>query len=426
MDNFKNIVVLGGGFGGLGVVLKLAKEIKKLGLKEYKITLIDRYDHHTFTPLLYEIATTSKETADYSELKSLVSYPFSEILAGHDITILKEEVLHIDVSDMKVHLKNNKLPFDYLVLALGSETNYFNIPGLKEHSFALKSFDNAIAIRDALWFASESDKMIKVVIGGGGSTGVELAAEIKELFCKVVEEEKRCRVNVQIIEAAPTLLPMFGESIRDRVLSRINELGIGALCNERIKKVEEKKIILDSGKIINYDILVWTGGIKASSLTEKMPMEKEEKGRVKIVGDLECLPEGADLKVIGRVYALGDITCVINSETGKPMPAVARVAIDEGEIVSRNIIERIKEEKGLILKAKKSFYEPPREYPYIIPTGGKSAVAKVGSLIISGFLGWVLKGLVELNYLVSIMPPWKALTLWFKGLKIFIKNDNLG
>lgn len=426
MDNFKNIVVLGGGFGGLRVVLRLAKKLKNLDLKEYKLTLIDRYSHHTFTPLLYEIATTSKESADYIELKSLVTYSFFEILNGYGVKILKDEVLHIDVNDRKVHLKSGKLAFDYLVLALGSEANYFNIPGLKENSFPLKSFDDAIAIRNALWFASESEKMMKIVIGGGGSTGVELAAEIKELFCKVVESEKKCRVDVQIIEAGPTLLPMFAEPIRNRVIPRMNELGIGILSNERIKKVEGKKIILDSGKIINYDILIWTGGIKASYLAEKMPMEREEKGRVKIVGDLECLPESADLKVVGRIYAIGDITCMVNPETGSPMPSVARVAIDEGTIAVMNIIERIKEEKGLIAKAKKYFYKPPKEYPYIIPVGGKFAVVKIGPFIISGFFGWVLKGLVELNYLISILPIVKATSVWCKGLKTFIKNDNLG
>src|ERR1051325_6746260 len=180
------IVILGAGFGGLSTTLQLSRKMKTLPFaKDYEIVLIDRNSYHTFTPLLYEVATTSKATATYLELKNIVTYPLPDIFQNKNIRFVKDEVYHIDFTEKAVHLKSGKLKFDFLVLALGSETNYFDIPGLKENSLNLKTFDNAVAIRDTLWFDAEALKKesLNIVIGGGGSTGVELAGEIKEIFC---------------------------------------------------------------------------------------------------------------------------------------------------------------------------------------------------------------------------------------------------
>ncbi|MEX2410610.1 MAG: hypothetical protein WD607_04435, partial [Candidatus Paceibacterota bacterium] len=114
-------------------------------------------------------------------------------------------------------------------------------------------------------------------------------------------------------------------------------------------------------------------------------------------------------------YAIGDISCIYDPKTGNPTPAVARSAIEQGRIVAHNILNKNNPKE---YKYKK--------YPYIIPIGGKYAVAKIGPIVFSGFIAWVFKGVVELNYFLSILPFFKALKVWFKGLKIFIKNDRLG
>ncbi|MBI5732356.1 NAD(P)/FAD-dependent oxidoreductase [Candidatus Jorgensenbacteria bacterium] len=423
----KNIVILGAGFGGLRAAIVLSKELKRLSLLDkYEITLVDRYNYHTFTPLLYEIATTSKQIADYLHLKSLVTYPLKEILDPH-VNCITDEVLHLDLLDNLVHLKNSKIKFDYLIIALGAETNHFNIPGLKEHSLSLKNFDQAIAIRDSLWFAVDKDKkLMRVVVAGGGSTGVELASEIKEWFCGEVENQAlTCKIHVTLVEKAENILPGFDKQIIKAVQKRLSILGIEILTNTAITRVEEHKVYFENGKNTPFDVLIWSGGVKASSLTQKIPVRRKHGERIEILGELSCIPESPDLKITGKIYAIGDIACIIDPETQKPIPLVARAAISQGSIAARNIIREIKKEQRLSQSIEPEQYYP-KSYPYIIPTGGKYAVAKIGPFILKGFIAWILKGLVELNYLTSIMPFGKALKIWLRGLKVFIQNDRLG
>lgn len=421
----KNIVILGGGFGGLQTAFMLSKKLKALSVRrDYEVILVDRYAYHTFIPLLYEIATTSKDTADYMELKSLVTYSLSELLEKRGIRFIKDEVMHIDLTQGAVHLRRVKVQFNYLVLALGSETNYFNIPGLKENSFGLKTFDEAIAIRDAIWsYLKKGGGDLRVVVGGGGSTGVGLASEIKRWAYNFQNKGLGSRkVQVTIIEGMPAILPGFDARVIRRAGERLRRLGVEIINNEIIKKVTAGKAVLASGRAIPFDVLVWAGGVKAGSLTEKLPLKREKRGRVEIIGALECLPESPDLKIYGRMYAVGDIACIYNPKTKQPVPQVARTAIVQGKIVAKNIIEEIRKENRLVGSVKQYVYTP-KTYPYIIPVGGKFAIAKFGPFVISGFLGWVLKGFVELNYFISIMPLWQAFRIWLKGLWVFIQND---
>ena len=309
--------------------------------------------------------------------------------------------------------------FDYLVLAPGSETNYFNIPGLKENSLTLKSFVDALKIRDAILEQVQSkNKGIKVLIGGGGSTGVELAGEIQEWLSQLKKEGYRCRTSVTLIDAAPTILSGFDPRITKIASQRLKKLDTSILTEEKIEKVENNKAYLASGKIVSFDLLIWTGGVKANSIAEKLPVKYESQNRIRVLGELLCAFEKSDLKTEGNVYGIGDIVCVHGS-TGKPVPMVARAAIIQGTIAAKNIVSEI--------KGKKSYLKyNPKEYPYIIPVGGKYAIAKIGPFTIVGFFGWILKGLVELNYLFSIMPNMRALRIWLRGLRIFIQNDRLG
>ena len=138
------------------------------------------------------------------------------------------------------------------------------------------------------------------------------------------------------------------------------------------------------------------------------------------MGGLECIPETPDLKVYGHIYAIGDIACPYDPKTGKPTALVARAAINQADIAAKNIIEEIKKERRFDHRFSTYVYKW-QEYPYVIPVGGRYAVAKLGPVIISGFLGWVLKELVELRYFLSIMPFFKAVKIWLKSLWVFSK-----
>ena len=155
-------------------------------------------------------------------------------------------------------------------------------------------------------------------------------------------------------------------------------------------------------------------------------VRKHASGMIESTGTMECILENSKIADNNKIYGIGDAICTINQKTGQIIPQVARAALSRATIASHNIIERIKYTEGLTTRPNIKTYIPAGEYPYVIPVGGKWAVAKLGPIIISGFFGWVLKGLVEINYLLSIMPKWKAFKLWIKGLRIFIQNEQLG
>ena len=432
MEMKKEIVVLGAGFGGIKAAFILHKCLKRLSLLDkYEIVLVDKNTYHTYTPTLYEAATTSKDIANQIKLKNIVTFPLKTAFQGREVVLLNKKIKELDLVGGDIHFGDGgKLKFDYLVIALGSETNYFDIAGLEENSLTLKTFMDAIKIRDAIWDKVDAGaKKIKIVIGGGGSTGVELAGEIQSWTCQLDKELKNCKTAVKIIEGQPTILPGFDEKVIKKVTKRLKKIGVEILLGEFIEKVEPNKIYLKSKQLENFDILIWTGGVKASRLTGALPLRKDEKGKqIAVKEKMECLPQTDDLKLYGKIYGIGDAVCCYYAETGKPVPKIAEVAIQQAKIAAHNIIEDIKLSEKIISVPKYKKYRPKiSEFPYIIPIGGKYAIAKFGSVVISGFLGWVLKGLVELYYvLLNVFPPYQAIKIWLKGLLIFIKNDRLG
>lgn len=422
----KQIVILGAGFGGLRTAMVLGKKMPRKLLREFRIILIDKNDYHTYTPTLYEAATTSKETANYVDLKKIVTFPVERIISGLPVEFLKKEIKSIDAVKGRIIFSNGgHLDCDYLVIALGSEISDFGIAGIKEHALQLKSFNDALRARDAVIakFEENRSKRLKIIIGGGGSTGVELAGELRVWLC-AFEKAMRCEADVMIVEGNPTILFGFHEAVIKKAERRVKKLGVKIIAGSYIEKVEQGGVFIKNGEKLDCDIFIWAGGVRAPALVSALPFETEKSGRIRVAGKMECLPETPDLKLNAKIYGLGDSVCFYDA-AGEPVPGVARAAIIQGSIVAHNIIEDIKYSEQRTATAHHRIYKPMR-YPYIIPIGGKWALAKIGPVIVSGFWGWVLKGLVELNYLLSIMKPLRAIRVWLAGLKIFIQNDRLG
>ncbi len=430
LNIMKNIVIIGAGFGGLSVALNLGKNLKQYNLQNhYRLFLVDKNSYQTYTPTLYEAATTSKETANYLDLKEIMAYPVKDLIAKLPIIFIQDKVLELDLFNGDVHCQNQKLKFDYLVLAMGSEPNFYDISGLEKYAMTFKTFLDAIKLRDRileLYLEKSASKQdFKIAIGGGGPTSVELAGEIQEwLFSLKQEIKQECSTAVTMIQGGDTILPGLDKRVIKKAVERLKKLKVCVLTNARVIEVQEKKVLLDSKKEISYDIFVWTGGVKASALISVLPLKKD-RSKVLVAEEMECLPQTPDLKLYGNIYGLGDAVCFYNPQTNLPVPMTARSAIIQGGVVAKNIFEDIKL-KEKIIKNKKSFIYEPYDYPYVTPIGGKYAIAKIGPFVVSGFLGWLFKGLVELNYLLSIRPFFCAIRLWLKGLKIFIKNDRLG
>lgn len=392
--------------------------------------MIDQHPYHTYTPTLYEIATTSEELANQLELKRIVTIQIQQAIGWLPVEFIQARVIEIDAVGGDIHFESGtRVQFDYLVLAIGSQVNYFNIPGLADHAYTLKSVSDALRLRERMLEEVEDPdrKELRIVVGGAGSTGVELAAEIKLALCHTARVAAgACWLHLSIIEGATTILAPFGERIIKRARKKLQDLEIELITNERIADVTADTISLQSGKKVPYDILIWTGGVSPHSLMANLRMKKDASGvRVLATPGMTCLPEHEDLKFYGTIYGIGDAVCFIDPKTGRPVPGVARAAISQANVVSHNILEEIKVAEKFSPAPRFKTYTP-MQYPYIIPVGGKYAIARFGPIVITGFAGWVLKGLVEFNYLNSILPFGAALKLWLKGLWIFLRNDRLG
>jgi NADH dehydrogenase len=346
------------------------------------------------------------------------------------ITFVQAEVAALDLEDGDVELADGRtVPADYLILALGAETNYFNIRGLHEYTLPFQSFADAIRVRDTVWALAASKRgCVRIVVCGGGPTGVELASELRFLCGQLLETAPECggcRLDVKVIDANATVVSASPREVTLRVSRRLAMIGVETMPNERVTSVTKERVQLESGRSLPYDLCIWTGGTMASHVVRDLPLRRTVRGQLTVDGTLECHPLSPSIELGVTVYGIGDNIHVADPVTKRPAAGMARAALEQATVVAHNVIEDAKVENGLSAEARKRTYRP-RDYPHIIPVGGKYAVAKIGSFVVSGFWGWLAKGLVELFYLASIMPFLHALKVWLKGLKIFIQNDRLG
>jgi NADH dehydrogenase len=422
-----HIVILGGGFAGIRAALKIGKAVRRIGPDRCTVTLVARDERHTYTPLLYEVATTSKETANLTELYDLASHRIEDILAGLPVRFVHAEVSGIDLVNRTIALANGgSLPADTCIVALGAETNYYGIAGLAERSYPLKTVFDAVRIRDMIWdLAMERPRgAVRVVVGGGGPTGVELAGELRMLCGELGRELHSCELSVTLVQGAPTILPQFSKRTIALAQKRLRALGAELRENERITAVRDRELETASGARIPFDVLVWSGGIKGPSALASLPVKLDRLGHAGTDRTMLCMAN-AETVAAPHAYVIGDAACVIDPKTNQPVPWVARAAISQATVAAANAVEDLRVALGKKTKPVYRTYTPTR-YPHVTPIGGKYAIAEFGPVRIVGFFGWVLKGLVELNYLASIMPLRRALRIWFTALFVFVRNDRLG
>ncbi|HEX4103906.1 MAG TPA: FAD-dependent oxidoreductase [Candidatus Paceibacterota bacterium] len=406
----KNIVVLGAGFGGLRAAMDIAKGLRAANLlAKYDVVLVDKNDCQLYTPLLYE-AAAGPSNSPHGKIENVCTYDISSLIKGLPIRFVQNEIAALDLPNGDVHLKTGEeLRADFLVIALGSETNFFGISGLKENALQMKSIEQAMAVREAISNAFGKGGEVKIVVGGGGANGCELAGEIR-LWANRAGASK---VSVGLLEAMPTLLPGLDARVTKIAAARLAKLGVEVMTAGKIVSVAPKEISLDGGKKIPFDVFVWTGGIRTPDMVTQLPLTKEPHGKPLAKSDMICLPATPDLKLYPMVYAIGDSVCFMNPKTNRPVPAVARAAIDEGAVAAHNVVEEIKKiERAAYAPALKNY--TPVEYPYVIPIGEGWAVAKFGPFVFSGWPAIVFKKFIELDYLWSVMSLWTALRVWMQ------------
>ncbi len=397
------VVILGAGFGGVRTALTLKKLVKKACLSEgCEIVLVDKNRYHTFIPSLYEIASAaahiSKET-----LFSRVNILIKDIIGQKKIRFIKAEVNNININEKFVEFTDGGgQDFDYLVIALGAQTNFFNIAGLEKWALKLKDFTDALRIRDAI----QADGLIKnIVIGGGGATGVELAAEIRKAL-------KQNDTAITIIEGDKRILPSFPQKISDIATTRLRSLNVNLKLGNYIKEVHANELTLDNDEHVSFDRLFWSAGLKGLDFFQSLPLQKEKNGMLTVT---DCLhPIGENSSPINYIYAIGDAMLFKDSK-GNVVPWTAQKGIYEGKKVAYALMRDL---KGL--KEIKCY---PEKLRFIIPIGGKWAIAHLRHLTLTGVLGWGLKNIVELKYLLSILHFYRAIHYWLKSMFTFMEND---
>lgn len=417
-----NILILGGGFGGIAAALKLEKELKNNS--DIKITLIDRNNFHLFTPSLYEVATIygliQDNFAQY--LRGSAAIPSGEILENKKVNFIQAEIKELNLKE-KMVLTNggNKVDFDYLVIALGGESEFYGIPGVQEYAFNLKSIDDAVAIYKKIRETYENYKKegagrtIKIAIIGGGFTGVELAAELGCCVGNIIKElelNKAC-TSISLFQSDSTILPVIKDKARKTIEKRLRNEMVQLQTNSPVTEVGPNFIKVKArGELLNFDVVIWAGGIRGSRLLENLGLKLTKKGTLEVNKFLQAASGDAASE---KIFAIGDSATFIDPKTGKPVPAMAYVAYDQGAITAENIIKDINKQK---LTAYKPFYDA-----WIAPAGGKWAYFYYKGIGIAGFLGYLLRQAVDLRHFFRILPFKKALALFFKDLVIFTKND---
>ena len=374
----KNIVILGGGFGGFRAAIDLEKKIRRE--RRYRIILLDQNTFHLYTASLYEVAT--------GELSSrCVLLPFYRCVAGKKIEFINATVTELDPTKKVVKTSSgDRIPYWKLVFAFGADTEDFGIPGVAEYASGLKSVTDAEKVRQGLArCAVIKGKPIKVIVGGGGFTGVEVAGELTGY--------RGCPIEITIVEAGPRILGGLPEIISKTVAKRLNLLGVKVITSSPIQKVEENQLTLGPGRVLPYDVLIWTAGVRGSRFLnpDVFPLDKKK-----------ALVVDKYLRVKGfkDIFAVGD-----NASTGVPWTASKAEA--DGKVAANNILADI---RGGRMKEHRSF-----DPPFIIPTGKNWAAAKIGSIIFWGRIASILKDLTLLYYLLSILPVGKAWKAWWGG-----------
>ncbi len=381
MPTAPHIVIIGAGFGGLTA----AQALKNAPVQ---ITVVDRTNHHLFQPLLYQVAMAGLSPAD-------IAAPIRAILRKQkNVSVMLSEASGVDFAKREVILGEQRLAYDYLLLATGGRTSYFGHDEWELFAPGLKDLDDAVEIRRRVLMAFEAAEkeldaqrrreLLTFVVVGGGPTGVELAGSIAELARFVLSRDFRTiqpeAAEILLLEGGDKILASFTPDLAESALRQLTALGVTVRTGAQVTNIDETGVQLGAEKI-NAATVIWGAGVRATALTQSLGVETDRAGRVHVERDLS-LPGHRE------VFAIGDMTLFL--QDGKPLPGVSPVAMQMGEAVARNI--------QLDLKGK-----PRQEFHYIdkgtmATIGRKAAIAHVGKLKLSGFPAWLF---------------WLGLHIWF-------------
>ena len=400
-----HVVIVGGGFGGMGCA-------RTLGGAPVRVTVVDRNNYNLFSPLLYQVATAALSPAD-------IAQPIRKLLKRQPLTdVMRAEVVGIDYAGKQVLLAGGKmLSYDRLVLACGSSYSYFGHDEWAGEAPAVKTIEDALRIRARLLTAYERAEvsqdpaeqafLLSTIIVGGGPTGVEMAGAIADLTRFALKKDFRHiradMAHITLIEAGPRLLAAFPESLAAHARKVLERHAVTVMTGEAVRGIERNSVRV--GELtLKGGTLIWAAGVQASPAGRWLGVEVDRAGR---------LPVGADLSVTGHpdIYAIGDTAAAIGAN-GKPLPALAQVAKQQGLALGRALRANILQQKPM-----PAFHFHDRGNTAVISSG--AAVYDFRGWHLSGFVGWAFWALIHVYLLTGFRNRILVATQWLWRLATF-------
>ena len=407
------ILILGGGFGGIYAALRLQKKLWHDA--NIQITLVNRENFFVFTPMLHEIAAGDLDPTD-------IVNPIRALLKHVDFICAGVEKIDLTAKTVTVthgyNSHDHRLAYDYLLLALGSVTNFFKLPGIEEQSLTMKSLGDAVLVRnrliahmeegDAEAHTEEAKSLMTFVVAGGGFAGIETSAAINDFIRESLKFYPRLRkemVRVIVVHPDEIVLPELGPDLGAYAQRKLTERGVEILTNTRVVEATPQGVTLSDGKYIKTRTLIWTAGTSPHPIIGMLPCASE-RGRIKVDPFLQ-VPDWPG------VFALGDCASVPNARTGKPQPPTAQHAVREAVTAADNLIAQI---RGT---AKKPF--DFQMLGQLAAIGRRVGVAKIFGIKFSGFIAWWMWRTIYLAKLPRFEKKLRVAIDWTLDL-IFAKD----
>lgn len=397
-------MVVGAGFAGLAAVKRLKKA-------PVRTILIDRHNFNTFSPLLYQVGTALLDPSE-------ICHPVRSVIRRvRNSEFLLADVTGFDLDNRVVITDQGLVAYDYLIVAAGSQTNFFGNASIEARSVGMKNLPDAMALRNevirrfeaARWTDDHEErlKLLTFIVVGGGSTGVETAGALEELIRHALRKDFKemdiSDVKVRLLEAADRLLPPFAPRLQEMAKRRLEKIGVEVRLNTAVDKVDEDRVHLADGTWLPAGLVIWAAGVRGTELVGALTDEPARQYTV---------PVEPTLNLPGRpeVFVIGDMAGFV--ENGQQLPMLAPVASQEGKLVARNI--------RAILEGK-----PPRPFKYLdkgtmSTIGRNSAVVQFKGLKFGGFFGWISWLFVHLVLIVSFRNQLGIISTWFYN---YIRND---
>lgn len=404
----KRVIVVGGGFAGINFIKRLSNDDR------FHITLVDINNYNFFPPLLYQVATAFIEP-------SSISYPFRRMFQEKkNLRFHMGCLKKVNPLNNTIETDHCTLSYDYLVLAVGTETNYFGMQNVKENSWPMKTINDALNLRNHILLnmeqavrtddAREKEKHLNIVISGGGPTGVEVAGMLAEMGKNIAAKEypeiRDLQSHIYLVDAGPVLLGPMSKKSQEEATKVLTNLGVKIITNTAVKDYTDDKVLLADGRIIETKVLIWASGVTGREVPG-LPTEVIGRGRRIQVDDFN--------KVNGteNIFALGDISLQTTDKNfPKGHPQLAQVAIQQGQLLAKNL-------KRLLNS------EPLKPFSYndkgsLAIISKYKAVADLPKLFFKGFFAWMVWLFIHIIPLVGFRNKIQLAFSWFWS---FVTND---